>query len=133
MGYDNVATANTLPNAPAFPQHMTRRTVWVVDDDPRLCQLLGHYLSGEGYQVYTAMCAASFLERVNDAPADLIILDLMLPDQDGFGVTQQLRTHSGVPILMLSGRAEVVVPDNPAALVRSVQMRHPCSSMAGSL
>lgn len=41
MGYDNVTAANTLPNAPAFPQHMTRRTVWVVDDDPRVCQLLG--------------------------------------------------------------------------------------------
>ena len=41
LGYDNVTAANTLPNAPAFPQHMTRRTVWVVDGNPRVCQLLG--------------------------------------------------------------------------------------------
>lgn len=108
MGYDNVAAVNTQHNASAFPQAMTRRTVWVVDDDPRLCQLLGHYLSAEGYQVYTAVCAASFLERVHDTPADLVILDLMLPDQDGFGVTRKLRTHSDIPILMLTGRAEVV-------------------------
>jgi two-component system, OmpR family, response regulator len=83
-------------------------TLWVVDDDLRICQLLGHYLASEGYAVRTATSAEAFFAHVAEAPADLIILDLMLPDQDGFGVTRALRAHSDVPILMLTGRAETV-------------------------
>jgi two-component system OmpR family response regulator len=85
-----------------------RNTIWVVDDDLRICHLLHHYLAGEGYNVRTATSAEGFFKQVVDAPADLIILDVMLPDQDGFGVTRQLRAHSEVPILMLTGRAETV-------------------------
>lgn len=83
-------------------------TIWVVDDDPRICQLLGHYLTGEGYEVRTVNRAGAFLEQVGNAPADLIILDVMLPDQDGFVVTRQLRAQSEVPILLLTGRADTV-------------------------
>jgi two-component system OmpR family response regulator len=85
-----------------------KSTIWVVDDDPRICQLLGQYLEAEGYEVHTATRAEAFFAHVTEAPADLIILDLMLPDQDGFGVTRQLRAQSNVPILMLTGRAETV-------------------------
>jgi two-component system OmpR family response regulator len=81
-------------------------TIWVVDDDPRICQLLSHYLSREGYQVRTATSAAAFFKQVRETPADLVVLDVMLPDQDGFVVTRQLRAQSDVPILMLTGRAE---------------------------
>ncbi len=83
-------------------------TVWVVDDDPRICQLLGHYLAEEGYEVRTAITAKKFLEQVDSARADLVILDVMLPDQDGFVVTRQLRAQSEVPILLLTGRADTV-------------------------
>jgi two-component system OmpR family response regulator len=82
--------------------------IWVVDDDPRICQLLNHYLTGEGYEVRTANGAEAFFEQVGDGPADLVILDVMLPDQDGFAVTRQLRARSEVPILMLTGRADMV-------------------------
>lgn len=87
---------------------MRKDTLWVVDDDLRICQLLGQYLASEGYAVRTATSARAFFAHVAGAPADLIILDLMLPDQDGFGVTRALRAHSDVPILMLTGRAETV-------------------------
>jgi two-component system OmpR family response regulator len=87
---------------------LKNNAIWVVDDDPRICQLLDHYLAGEGYRVRTATSAEAFFNQVVDTPADLIILDVMLPDQDGFGVTRQLRAQSEVPILMLTGRAETV-------------------------
>ena len=87
---------------------MRKDTLWVVDDDLRICQLLGQYLEAEGYAVRTATSARELFTHVAEAPADLIILDLLLPDQDGFGVTRALRAHSDVPILMLTGRAETV-------------------------
>lgn len=87
---------------------MARESILVVDDDPRICQLLSHYLSGEGYRVRTATSADALFQAMAEQSADLIILDLMLPDQDGFVVTRQLRAQSDVPILMLTGRADVV-------------------------
>lgn len=68
-------------------------TIWVVDDDPTICQLLCRYLTREGYRVRTATSAAAFSKHVPDAPADLIVLNVMLPDQDGFVVTRQLRAQ----------------------------------------
>ncbi len=108
MWYDNLATVNATPNSSMIQDNVTQRTVWVVDDDLQLCHLLGHYLAGEGYQVRTATRAEKFFEQMTKAPADLIILDVMLPDQDGFVVTRKLRAQSDVPILMLTGRADIV-------------------------
>lgn len=87
---------------------MARESILLVDDDPRICQLLSHYLSGEGYRIRIANSADALFKEMAEQPADLIILDIMLPDQDGFLVTRQLRAQSEVPILMLTGRADVV-------------------------
>lgn len=80
----------------------------VVDDDTRICQLLSHYLSGEGYRVRTATSAGVLFQELAEQPADLIILDIMLPDQDGFAVTRQLRAQCDIPILMLTARSDIV-------------------------
>ncbi len=80
----------------------------VVDDDVRICKLLNHYLTREGYKVSTAANGEQ-MRRIfdHDAP-DLVILDLILPDEDGFTLAKELRTWSDVGIIMLTGKTEQV-------------------------
>jgi DNA-binding response OmpR family regulator len=80
----------------------------VVDDDVRICKLLNRYLAREGYKVSTA-ASGEQMRRVfdHDVP-DLVILDLILPDEDGFTLARELRTWSDVGIIMLTGKTEQV-------------------------
>jgi two-component system response regulator MprA len=84
-----------------------RRTVLVVDDDARIVSLLRRALSYEGYGVRTALTATAGLESARDEPPDAVILDLMLPDLDGYEVCRRLRAAGDVPILMLTARDEI--------------------------
>src|SRR5260370_30256888 len=84
-----------------------RRTVLVIDDDARIVSLLRRALAYEGYAVRTALTANAGLESARDEPPDMVILDLMLPDLDGFEVCQRLRSAGEMPVLMLTARDEV--------------------------
>jgi two-component system response regulator MprA len=79
--------------------------ILVVDDDPRITNLLRRILAYEGYSVATASCGSEALNRTLEHPPDLIVLDVMLPDLDGLEVAQRLRTAGdNVPIMMLTAR-----------------------------
>jgi two-component system OmpR family response regulator len=78
--------------------------VLVVDDDPRICRVLAHYLGKEGYEVRTALDGQEMRRRIAEAPPDLVVLDLMLPDEDGLTLARELRAHSDVPIIILTGK-----------------------------
>jgi len=78
--------------------------VLVVDDDPRICRVLAHYLGQEGYEVRTALDGEEMRRRIAEGPPDLVILDLMLPDEDGLTLARELRAHSDVPIIILTGK-----------------------------
>lgn len=79
--------------------------ILVVDDDPRITNLLRRILAHEGYSVATASCGSEALNRTLEHPPDLIVLDVMLPDLDGLEVAQRLRTAGdNVPIMMLTAR-----------------------------
>jgi len=78
----------------------------VVDDEPNIIELAKLYLQREGYQVTGVTSGTEALARHESDHPDLIILDLMLPDIDGFEVCRQLRARSDVPILMLTARKE---------------------------
>jgi DNA-binding response OmpR family regulator len=82
--------------------------ILVVDDEPNIIELARLYLEREGYQVEGVSNGRDALARQSTANPDLIVLDLMLPDIDGFEVCRQLRTKSDVPILMLTARKEDV-------------------------
>ncbi len=91
-------------------QHALRtgsRLVLVVDDDPKIVQLVRAYLEREGFAVKTASDGRTALQLVGDEMPDLIVLDLMLPELDGLSVARRVREESDVPILMLSARAAV--------------------------
>ena len=78
--------------------------ILVVDDEPRLLSFLRSELKASGYQVSVANDGKSGLRAAGARGPDLVILDVMLPDMDGFEVCRRLREGSGVPILMLSAR-----------------------------
>ena len=81
--------------------------ILVVEDEPSLCQLLMNNLSFEGYSVTAADDGVPALAAHAARRADLIVLDLMLPQLDGFAVLKALRDQQdGVPVLMLTARGE---------------------------
>ncbi|HWX28638.1 MAG TPA: response regulator transcription factor [Steroidobacteraceae bacterium] len=86
---------------------MTER-ILVVEDDPRLADMLLEYLGQAGFHVTVAPSGRTALERASAAEYDAIVLDLMLPDLDGLDVCRQLRTTSDTPILMLTGRGDAI-------------------------
>ncbi|MGN6573189.1 MAG: response regulator [Pseudolabrys sp.] len=76
----------------------------VVDDDRRIRDLLSRFLSTEGYRVTTADTAAEARAKLKHLSFDLLVLDVMMPGENGFDFAQSLRTESTVPILMLTAR-----------------------------
>ena len=78
--------------------------ILVVDDDARLRQLLHRYLVQSGYFATTAADAAEAKARAKSIAFDLIVLDIMMPGQDGLALTEELRGESEVPILLLTAR-----------------------------
>ena len=80
--------------------------VLAVDDELNILELVKLYLGREGYQVETASRGGDAISKLNTFNPDLIVLDLMLPDIDGFEVCRQIRSKSRVPILMLTARKE---------------------------
>ncbi len=80
--------------------------ILVVDDDPGLRDLLDGYLRDAGYEVVAVGDGAAMTEQLALAEFDLIVLDLMLPGEDGLSLCRKLRARSGVAILMLTARGE---------------------------
>jgi DNA-binding response OmpR family regulator len=83
-------------------------TILSVDDERDVTELVSFHLSKAGYEVITAASGREALERVQRRKPDLIVLDLMLPDIDGFGVCEILRRHSAtavIPIVILTAWA----------------------------
>ena len=80
--------------------------ILVVDDDTRLRDLLSRYLSENGFRVTTASDAAEARARLVGLTFDLLVLDVMMPGEDGLTFTASLRSNSRVPILLLTAMGE---------------------------
>ena len=78
----------------------------VVDDDRRIRALLSRFLLGEGYRVTTAETAREARAKLGSLDFDLLILDVMMPGENGFDLARAIRAGSAVPILMLTARDE---------------------------
>jgi len=83
-------------------------TVLIVDDDEKLNTLLTEYLGRFGFNVRTATHPEAGLRALKTAAPDLLILDVMLPEMDGFALCRKVRETSRVPIIMLTARGEVM-------------------------
>lgn len=83
--------------------------VLVVDDDPTILRLLQVNLEMEGYEVVTASDGSQALQRIRELQPDLVLLDVMMPELDGWQVCEQVRREPDlqhIPVVFLSARAQ---------------------------
>jgi|SRR5436190_3728656 two-component system alkaline phosphatase synthesis response regulator PhoP len=83
-----------------------RKRILIVEDNEELLELLSLSLKCEGFSISTAKSGIEAVKKARTSPPDVILLDLMLPEMDGFGVCETLRRQAataGIPILILSG------------------------------
>lgn len=78
----------------------------MVDDDPTVSEVVGRYLTREGYAVDTAHNGHAALDRASEDPPDLVVLDVMLPGVNGLEVCRRLRATVPVPVIMLTAKGE---------------------------
>jgi two-component system response regulator MtrA len=112
--------------------------ILVVDDDDALREMVGLVLSGAGFNPLFAADGVEAVRVFSDSSPDLVLLDIMLPGLSGIEVCKQIRTQSGVPIIMLTAKGEtedvvlgleagaddyVVKPHNGAELIARVKAR----------
>ena len=83
-------------------------TVLIADDEKNIVQLARMYLQAEGFSVETASNGREALDKVRQAKPDLLVLDLMMPEVDGWEVCRRLRKESDLPIIMLTARGDDV-------------------------
>ena len=85
---------------------MAGERILVVDDEANIIDLVKLYLEREGFKVESASDGAIACEKIQADEPDLVVLDIMLPEMDGFEVCRKTRTFSEVPIIMLTARDE---------------------------
>ena len=78
----------------------------VIDDDRELCQLITRFLSREGFEIQWAANGAAGVERALAEDYTLILLDVMMPDTDGFEALRRIRLRSRTPVLMLTAKGD---------------------------
>lgn len=87
---------------------MTDKTILIVDDEPKIRKTLRLSLESEGYCVHEASDMASTLAMIRSAPPDLVTLDLQLGSEDGFDIARRIRSFSQIPIIMVTGKDDVI-------------------------
>ena len=100
------AAPQSSPQRRADPLPDNAPHVLVVDDDQRIRDLLSRYLVDNGFRVTSAADAANARASMRGLAFDLVILDVMMPGEDGLSLAKSLKDISSVPICMLTARAE---------------------------
>ena len=85
---------------------MDRKKILIIDDDMTILNFLSEFLSSEGFVVFTATGGYKALELCRSKKPDLVVLDVMMPEMDGFEACLQIRRVSTVPIVFLSAKHE---------------------------
>jgi DNA-binding response OmpR family regulator len=81
------------------------RSILIADDEPRMIKLVSDFLKKDGYNVFVAENGRQVLDIFNERHIDLVILDVMMPEYDGWAVCREIRKTSRVPIIMLTARS----------------------------
>ncbi len=115
---------------------MNKKTVLIADDEERIVTLIGDFLEANGYDTVRTFDGAQALSVAKEGNIDLAIVDIMMPELDGWALTREIRKFSKLPIIMLSARGEefdmlegfdagideyVTKPFSPAVLVKRVE------------
>lgn len=85
---------------------MALEKILIIDDDPSICEILGNHLQLEGYEPIMANDGEEGLDKFNAFKPDFVILDILLPKQDGWQVCREIRKLSNVPILILTAKGD---------------------------
>ncbi len=80
--------------------------ILVVDDDPHIRELVSVFLEREGFQTYEAIDGVDALRKIEEVKMDMVILDVMMPNMDGWELCYELRRHYDIPLLMLTAKGE---------------------------
>ena len=83
---------------------MRKHKILLVDDEPQMVDLISYSLQAEDFEVITAYNGEEALRKVESESPDLVVLDIMLPGIDGFEVCRQIRSHTTIPVLMLTAK-----------------------------
>ncbi len=89
-----------------MPDTSERRRILVVDDEERMIRFIRMNLEHDGFQVAEAFSGKQAIQRIRDVTPDLILLDVMMPDLDGFEALETIREFSNVPVIMLTAKGE---------------------------
>jgi len=89
-----------------MPDEFERRRILVVDDEERMVRFIRLNLEHDGFQVSEAFNGKQAIQKMRDLTPDLILLDVMMPDLDGFEVLETIREISNVPVIMLTAKGE---------------------------
>ena len=89
-----------------MPEDFDRRRILVVDDEERMVRFIRMNLEHDGFQVAEAFNGKQAIQKMRDVTPDLILLDVMMPDIDGFEVLETIREASSVPVIMLTAKGE---------------------------
>ena len=89
-----------------MPDSLERRRILVVDDEERMVRFIRMNLEHDGFQVSEAFNGKQAIQKMRDVTPDLILLDVMMPDLDGFEVLETIREISNVPVIMLTAKGE---------------------------
>ena len=86
---------------------MEKLKILIADDEERITELVSDFLSAAGYETVTAADGEEALTKFNGmGPFSLVLLDIMMPNMDGWQVCREIRKNSSVPIILLTARAE---------------------------
>lgn len=83
---------------------MKKKLIYIADDQVNICNIIATFLEKEGYQVRSFYDGRSVYEAFMTQPADLLILDIMMPDMDGYAICSLVRSQSSVPIIFVSAK-----------------------------
>lgn len=115
---------------------MTDKTILIADDEERIVTLIGDFLENSGYKTVRTFDGMAALSAAKQGNISLAIVDIMMPELDGWALTREIRKFSDAPIIMLSARSEefdmlegfdagideyVTKPFSPAVLVKRVE------------
>lgn len=81
-------------------------SILVVDDDPHIRELVGHFLQQEGLHVIEAVDGLDALRLLAEHKVELVVLDIMMPGMDGWELCRQLRQQTDLPLLMLTAKGK---------------------------
>jgi DNA-binding response OmpR family regulator len=93
---------------------LENKLIYIADDEINICNIMRSFLTNAGYDVETFNDGLSIMEAFNDKPADMLVIDIMMPEVDGFSLCSYIRKKSIVPIIIVS--AKDTVPDKIAYL-----------------